>query len=129
MTEAYTNEYTDIRTAATAAMRDTCQVGTQSAPTDNDPASVVWTYSATISCGLTVETRGETRDGAQATLTEATLRVPWGTAISTGDRIKLISQAGVVLSPSPVYAVDGEPYQHIANVQVRLVRLTGESIL
>lgn len=129
MSEAYTNEYTEMRTAATAAMRDTCKIGTASASSDNDPANVTWTYGDAIACGLKVSTRSEVDNGSQATVTDATLRLPWGTSVNTGSRIKMITQAGATLSPSPVYAVVGAPYQHIANVQVKLTLLTGESAL
>jgi len=129
MTEAFTGEYADLRAAAQAAMRDTCQIGTRSTPTGNDPGAVTWTYATAIPCGLSVMTRGETVDGAQATLTDAVLRLPWGTAITSSNRVKLSTQAGVTLSPAPVYAVQGEPYQHVSNVQVRLARVTGESVL
>jgi hypothetical protein len=130
MAEAYTNEYSEIRAAATAAMRDTCQIGTASATTDNDPSNVTWTYATAIACGLKVATKSEvTENGSQATVTHAELRLPWGTTIGTANRIKLITQAGATLSPSPVYAVIGEPYQHIGNIRVNLTLLVGNSAL
>ena len=129
MSEAFGGEYADIRTAAQAAMRDTCQTGTRGTPTGNDPGAVSWTYATAIPCGLHVTTKGETVDGAQATVTDAVLRLPWGTVINSSNRVKMITQAGDTLSPSPVYAVQGDPYQHISNVQARLVRVTGESVL
>jgi hypothetical protein len=130
MGEAYTNEYSEIRAAASASMRDTCQIGSASATTDNDPANVTWTYATAIACGLKVTTKSEViENGSQATVTHAELRLPWGTSVGTGNRVKMITQAGATLSPSPVYAVIGEPYHHIGNVRVNLTLLTGNSIL
>ena len=129
MSESFTNEFSDIQAAATAAMRDTCKIGTMSATTDNDPGNVTWTYGDAMNCGLKVTTKGEIDDGSQATVTDAVLRLPWGTSVSTANRIKMITQAETTLSPSPVYAVDGDSFEHIANVSVRLTRLTGSSVL
>ena len=129
MSEAYTNEYADIRTAAETAMRDTCKIGSASASTDNDPGNVTWTYGDAIACGLKVTTRSEVDDGSQATVTDAELRLPWNTSIGTESRVQIITQAGVTLSPSPVYAVIGEPFQHVGNVRVKLSLLTGNSTL
>lgn len=129
MAEAYTGDYTALRAAATACMRDTCQIGVQAYVSGDDPGNVTYTYSTAIPCGLKATTQGELADGSQATLTTAELRVPWGTSIKSGDRVKMTTQAGVSLTTKLLYAVDGEPYQTLAAVRCKLKRITEDSVL
>lgn len=125
----FEGEYESLRTAATEVMRDTCKIGVRSASTTDDPNTVTYSYGSTIACGLDVSTKGEiTDDGSQATLTDALLRLPWGTTITSSDRVQIVTQAGETLTDS-YYAVDGEPYQCLINLRVRLKKLTGASVL
>jgi hypothetical protein len=126
MSEIFTGEYSDLRAAATASMRDKCKIGTRIASATVDPSNVSYTYGTEKSCGLLIKTRGElAADGSQATLTDALLRLPWGTAITSTDRVQITEQGGD--AKTDVYAVDGAPYQSLINVTVRLKRITGNS--
>jgi hypothetical protein len=125
-----TGEYEAIRAASIEAMRDTCKIGVRGIASGDDPGAATYTYGAAIACGLYASTSGEIQDtGAQATITDAILRLPWGTAIATGDRIQIVTQAGQTLIAGTNYAVDGEPYQCLANIRVKLKKLTGASVL
>lgn len=128
MSEAFTGEYADLRAASVATFRDKCKIGVRAESSTNDPSEVTFTYGSEIACGLHVTTRGEvTADGSQATITNALLRLPWGTSINTSDRIWITEQGDTDVSV--YYAVDGAPYQSLANVTVRLKRITGSSDL
>jgi hypothetical protein len=128
MSEAFTGEYADMRTASQATFRDKCKIGVRSASSTVDPSDVTFAYGSEIACGLSVTTRGEIAgDGSQATITNALLRLPWGTTINTSDRIQITEQGGTDVSV--YYAVDGAPYQSLINTTVRLKRITGSSDL
>jgi hypothetical protein len=128
MSEAFTGEYASMRAASAATFRDKCKIGVRAASTTTDPSDVTFTYGSEIACGLHVTTRGEvTGDGSQATITNALLRLPWGTSINVSDRIWITEQGDTDVSI--YYAVDGAPYQSLINTVVRLKRITGSSDL
>ena len=128
MSEVFTDEYAELRAAAVAIFRDKCKIGTRSSSSTVDPSEGTFTYGSEIACGFSVTTAGELDPtGAQATITNAILRLPWGTAINTSDRIWITEQGDTDVSI--YYAVDGAPYQSIANIIVRLRRITGSSDL
>jgi len=130
MGEAYTGDYTDLRAAAEAAMRDTCKIGVIGAPASDDPGSVAYSYGSEIACGLLLKTRGElAADGSQHTLTTAVLRLPWGTSIGEGDRVQIVTQGGDILTEANLYAVDGAPFQSLISTQVNLKRIDTDSVL
>jgi hypothetical protein len=118
----------DLREASEATMRDECQIGIRSAASRNDPGAVTWAWSAALVCGLSLSTRGEVAgNGSQATLTDAVLRLPWGTDVTGIDRVRITKIAGETLDVAQEYAADGAPYGTLANLVVRLKRLIGAS--
>lgn len=130
MTTMTSAEIGNIRSAAKSAMRDSCQIGQRQAPTSNDPGDVSFTWGAEIACGYLPKTKSEMLDnGSQATVTTATIRLPWGTLVSTQDRIRITKQAGVALSPMPQYGIVGAHFGALANFVVEGIALTGGSVL
>ena len=128
MTIPSTFEMADLREAAEATMRDECEIGIRSSASGNDPGAVTWSWGAAVICGLSLSTRGEVgANGSQATLTDAVLRLPWDTDVSGIDRIRITKIAGAALDVAQEYGIDGDPYGTIANLVVRLKRLTGKS--
>ena len=119
-----------IRDAAEATMRDTCQIGVRGVPTGDDPGAVDWTYGDVIKCGYHPQTRSETTEtGAQVTITEATIRLPWGTVVGTEDRVRVVSQSGEAFTVPPVYAATGATFGSLATFMLKCHRITEASTL
>lgn len=111
-------------------MRDMCVIMKRQPATGNDPGDVAFADTDEIACGYYPRTKSQVLDnGSQATVTEAEIRLPWGTLIGTEDRIRITAQGGETLDPAPVYGVVGAPYGVVISVIVKALRLTPESVL
>ena len=127
-------DYAGLRTTAESTFLDTCRIGTT--PT---AASDMWNlantvpadplYADAISCGFKPTNAGEVRDGSQAPLHDATLRLPVDTDIKTVDYIELTHRHGTALDPLEYYAVIGKPELGPSALVLRLKFITGNSAL
>jgi hypothetical protein len=109
--------------------RDACQIGFPSFGTSHDPQAASWTYGATIICGEDTSRPTETVDGADATITDGTIRVPTGTLVDSTCRIKLTKRDTETLAAPEYYAVVGTPQRGLSCTVCRVKRITWESEL
>jgi len=100
-----------MRAAAQDSMLDVCTVGTLSVGTSGAYTTQTIAWSANTVCGFDAGGGSETRDNAQFPTNAARLRLPLGTAITATSRVRIVSKAGVALSPQPEFKVVGAPAQ------------------
>jgi hypothetical protein len=118
-----------LKAEAQGMFRDKCKVGVATFADTHDPTALTWTYGTEISCGFDAMPSSETVDGAEATITDAVVRVPVGTAVNADDRIKVTTRNFSALTTAEVYAVVGAPRVGIAATVCKVKRITGESFL
>lgn len=133
MNAVTTAELTRIKTGMGETMLDTCQIGVATEVTTGTYAVETITYGATIACGfnaLIKQGQGatESREGAQASTNEAVVRLPMTTAVKGADRVKIITKAGVTLTPSPVYRILGGPQYGLSNILLRVMEIPAGGI-
>lgn len=104
-------EYTRMCATASASMFDTCVVQTYSATssTSAEPNVGSWADGSAIACGFDASVSNEVSDGSQATLTDATIRLPIGTTCTGKNRIKVTKRNGTTLGTAETYEILGEP--------------------
>lgn len=115
-------------------LRDTCLIGTQAAPVAPEPVGA-WTYSATeIRCRF-AQTSG--RLGYQAEvpiatgqeLTDGTIRLPAGTTVTAGNRLKVTKKNYTTLATAQEYEIVGEPQSvRTAGIVCNVRRIAGNSV-
>lgn len=118
-----------IQAAARGLMRDKCKIGVPTLADANDPTVMTWAYGAEMLCGFDPKPSRETVDGAEATITEATIRVVPGVAVNPKDRIQITMRNFVALATPEIYAVVGAPRVGIAATQCGVLKVTGNSVL
>jgi hypothetical protein len=101
-------ELAQIAAASADCLFDSCQIAPRVETSSGPYSTPAWTYGATIACGFQALSNSEA-DGSQFGTNKARLRVPIGTAITSGSRVKIISKFGATLTTSPTFAVVGEP--------------------
>lgn len=120
-------EISALREASEATMGDACKIGTQTQSGWGVNPSESWTYGAPVDCGVDTSRSRQAMDGSEATLTDALIRLPQGTTIGTGSRIKVTYRHGAALAEPEVYAVLGAPRNGLSCIVCACRRLTGES--
>lgn len=111
-----------MRDTQQAAMLDTCQVGTYSVDSSDvygNPVAV-YTYGASLACGLEQISPKELLPSAQVPSIDARIRLPVDTAITSKDRIKITHRHGQALAAAQVYDVAGPPRQGPSGLVVDL---------
>lgn len=104
-----TSELADMEEAQEAHMMDSCQIGTYAATRDTYGATLhAWTYGSDVACGLD-PTGGKERYRPDRTIvyTDATIRLPRGTAVTVKDRVKVTKRFGVTEASQVTYGVVG----------------------
>jgi len=114
-----------MRSTAIESFNDTCQIGVYGVTTGtySKPA---YTYGAIIACGFTAKGGRETADGTQTALNSGSLRLPVGTAITSKDRIKLISRFGTTLSTAIEFRILGAPEHGPTAITLQLQAITAQ---
>jgi head-tail adaptor len=93
-------------------LNDICQIAARVQTQDSYGEMVeTWpSYATAIACGVTAPGgRVHIRGDAVIVVTSTTVRLPLGTVIAAGDRLKITKRYGVALSPALVYEVVGYP--------------------
>lgn len=125
MTEAYTGDYADIRSAAEATFRDKCKIGTSTLSAGTDPDARTWAWGSEIACGFDAAKSREVSDGTGATLTDAVCRLGLANTIAGHNRIQVTERNGADVAE--YYAIIGEPRRGLSCWVLNLKRLTGNS--
>lgn len=118
-----------LKAEAQGMFRDKCKVGVATFSDVHDPTSLAWSYGAELSCGFDASQSDETVDGAEATITDAVIRVPVGTSVNADDRIKITVRNFATLGTPEIYAVVGAPRLGMTALLCNVKRVTGESFL
>jgi len=112
-----------LRTAAEAAMLDTCQLGTVSnAADDTYEGAETVTYATAISCRFVAQ-RGAEGAGSEAVINDAMVRLPFATAATSVKRVKLVSRFGTALGTPETYRILGGPLTGPTAVTLKLKAL------
>ena len=124
-------EVTAIQSDFDNAMADTCQIGADTGTQSSyspDPDDPNWVYGGTLACGVNTHRPEEALELGQATLTDATIRVPVGTTVTGEDRVRVTKRHGSTLGTAEVYAVKGDPRRGISGLILNCLRVVGESV-
>jgi hypothetical protein len=113
-----------MRAAQGASMGDACKIGVLSETVSGGHVSESYVYGSEIACGFDMAPRGESRDGAQAGVTPAVVRLPIGTAITSQSRVQITKRNGETITPQ-YYSVEGDPGRGPTAIRANLVRVVG----
>jgi len=113
--------------AAEAVMHDLCEIGAMTRTADAHGQLIPsYSYGASIVCGFDPTGGRGAREAVTmssgVTLSEQTptVRLPLGTVVLQGDRVKITTRAGVALTSALVYDVVGAVRQGLTSVLVSL---------
>lgn len=112
--------------AATLTMLDTCIVhsyGAGATDTYGVPGAS-YTAGAPTACGYKPRSSREVQQGNETVKVDAELRLPYGTAIKSLDRIELTHRYGDALNPTLLFEVVGLPAIGLSAIVVNLVTKT-----
>lgn len=129
MTQVPSTAATDLermREAYDATLLDSCKIGTLTETTTGTYKSSTFVYGAEISCGFKEYRKDESIDGAQAQVIDAVIRLPWNTAISNDDRIRMTKRYGEAITELD-YAIVGAIVRGLQGVQVKVALAPGGS--
>jgi hypothetical protein len=104
-----TAEMTRIKAAQAETFRDTCQIGTLTVTHGSVYETESYSYATAIACGFKAGGGKETADGSQTAINSASVRLPFGTTVTSKDRIKLVSRFGTALAAAVEYKILGAP--------------------
>ena len=129
MTKA--EEIAEIRADVVAqSLRDTCLLGTPASPVSPEPTSPLFSFGPDpVSCGISVTTPTQVRDGARVTLAEILIRFPYGQTVPGGARIRVTHRQGIALAEAEDYALLGAPARGQTVQIARAQRVIGGSVL
>jgi len=119
-----------MQEAQTGHMQDTCRILVYQAGerTGYGKRQPVYSDGPTIECGLSFPSRQyEAPGGSQFPLTEARLRVPFGTAIKPSDRILVTHRFGIMKTTPERFEVIGLAGQGPSGILLNLKRVTSEA--
>jgi hypothetical protein len=126
MSKAFTSdELASMRTAQEDHMMDTCQLGTKTeSQSPSGHVSASFSYGAGVACGFSPKgSKVSERTDGSPVFSDASLRLPLGTAIDATDRVKLTHRLGVALNPEEEWDVAGEPARGPSGLVVPLNRV------
>lgn len=110
-------------------MQDACKIASWTkSTTAYEPEGSYGAYGSEIACGFNANPSREAA-GPDATLTEAVIRLPIGTAIDETSRIQLTKRLGIALSPVQYFAVVGAPRIGHSCLTVNVKRVVGNTTL
>ena len=108
-------EVAGFQATASGQFSDECQIGTDTGTsTTEDPDAPSWSYATAIACGFDASVSTEVVELGQATMTDATIRVPLGTSVTGASRVRLTKRYGASLSPVEDYEVLGAPRRGVS---------------
>lgn len=112
--------------AAVPTMLDTCIVHSYSAgATDSyGVPGAGYTAGQPVQCGYKPRSSREVQQGNETVKIDAELRLPYGTAIKSLDRVELTHRYGDALTPTLLFEVAGQPAIGLSAVVVNLVTKT-----
>lgn len=117
-----------IRSENVSLMHDTCVVQTYTVGTADGHGQPAITYvdGSAIVCGFKFNTPRMIQGAPDVPIriSEATVRLPLGTTIAAGDRIKITKRQGVALSTALVFEIIGHSRQGLGCLIVDLERST-----
>jgi hypothetical protein len=123
MSKAFTSdELARMQAAQSDHMMDTCRLGTKTeSQSTSGHVSASFSYGAGVACGFSPKgSKVAERPDGSPVFSDASLRLPLGTAVTATDRVKLTHRFGVALSPEEEWDVAGEPARGPSGVVVPL---------
>ncbi len=120
----------NMKECAEASMLDIGVPGSKGAGSGKNPTSGDWAYDDDnpVSCGVNANMSDEVFDGSQQTITDAVIRIPVGTAVSSKNRWKVTHRLGTELSTPEIYAILGAPKLNVAELKLSCRRVTNGSV-
>ena len=113
---------------------DTLQVGTLSGDMwGATPDTPTWTYDIVnvlhgfVKHVVSRVVDGEVADGSEAPIVNATIYLPFGTSVTSGQRLKLTHRDRTALGAVEIYAIIGNPQQARTCLALNAKQITGES--
>lgn len=125
MNTVSTTELSRMRTHQTETLLDACKIGTLSENTSSTYKSISYTYGSEVPCGFNDRSRREARDGSNARIVDAELRLPATATVTASSRVKITKRYGVAVSPELEYAVVGPPHVGPSGIVVNLLLVEG----
>lgn len=126
MSKAFTPDELDrMQAIQVSCMMDLCQLGTKS---ENQSSSghvkASFTYGGSTHCGFSAKgSKVAERPDGSPVFSDASLRLPLGSAVSATGRVKLTHRFGVALSPAEEWDIAGEPARGPSGLVVPLKRV------
>lgn len=122
-------ELAGFQSTAEGSFFDSCKLGTATAASfGSDPGSASYSYGDEIACGFAYGGQNEVKDGSQAPIYDATLRLPIDTTIANIDRVQVTQRHGVAITPE-YYTIEGKPSRGPSAIVLNLKLITGVSAL
>lgn len=102
-------ERTRLRSTMAETLLDSCRVLTYTtgAADAYGASAITYTAGSVIACGYEPTASREVQRENQVIVTDATLRLPIGTTVTTSDRILVTAKLGEALAAQPTYEIVG----------------------
>lgn len=123
-----TTEISRLRTSQQETFLDACKIGTVSETTTGTYITRSASWGTETPCGFEPGGRRETKDGAQAVIGDAVVRVAAGTSVSNQNLIQITKRFGTTLSAAETFAIIGEPAVGPSCIVLTLQRLPGNAV-
>jgi hypothetical protein len=115
-----TTETTRMKATVAESFNDTCQIGTLTTTQGGVYNTESYSYATAIPCGFKAKGGKETSDGSQTAINSGSVRLPFGTTVTSKDRIKLVSRFGVALAAAIEFKILGAPEQGPTAITLQL---------
>jgi len=121
--------YDCMRATAASTFFDECELGAVPVHTwgSADTGEQVPVFGDAVACGFQPMNKGEVRDGSQAPMYDARLRLTLDNDVSNIDRVRITVRHGEAITPE-LYSVEGLPERGPSAQVLTLKRITGESV-
>ena len=130
MTPVSDAELACMANTAEGTFFDRCKFGIATPPDfGEDPGDISYAWSDEVACGFKPGIQWEVKDGTQAPMYDALLRVSLDQGVDYIDRVEITKRYGVALVTPEFYTIEGSPARGVSAKVLKLKLIAGVSAL